>query len=78
MLGGKNESLLFGCNKTFSVVLSTMIEAYYKFLLLDIGSYDRNTDGGIFVNWNSRKAIKNGNIGISYDRNPPRTHFLTP
>jgi len=64
--------------KTFSVVLSTLTEAYYKFLSLDIGSYDINVDGGIFANSNSRKAFKSGKFGIPDDRNPPRTLLLTP
>jgi hypothetical protein len=78
MCGGKSESLLFSYIMTFSVVLSKLTEAYYKFLSLDIGSYDRNTDGGIFANLNSRKAFKSGKFGIPNDRNPPRTHLLTP
>jgi hypothetical protein len=52
MCGGKSESLLFSYKKIFSVVLSTLTKAYYKFLPLDIGSLDRNTDGGIFANSN--------------------------
>lgn len=78
MCGGRCESLLSSYNKTLSVTLSTLTEACYKFLSLDIGSYDRNAEGGIFTNSNSRKAFKSGKFVIPDDRNLPRTHLLTP
>ncbi len=34
----------------FSMVLLAMVDADYYFILLDIGSYGSNSDGGIFVN----------------------------
>lgn len=34
----------------FSMVLLTVVDADYRFTLLDIGSYSSNSDGGIFAN----------------------------
>lgn len=40
----------FNYKKTFSVVLLELVDADYRFIAMDIGSYGKNSDGGIFSN----------------------------
>lgn len=41
--------------KTFSVILLALVDAVYSFIAVDIGSYGKNSDGGIFATSNLEK-----------------------
>ena len=40
-----SKSLFFNCKKHFSVVLLAVVDANYKFVIMDIGAYGRQSDG---------------------------------
>lgn len=50
-------SSFFNYKKTFSVVLLALVDAQYNFIVVDVGSYGKNSDGGIFASSNLSKAI---------------------
>ncbi|XP_044760175.1 protein ALP1-like [Coccinella septempunctata] len=52
-------SLYFNYKKTFSVNLMALVDAKYQFIAVDIGSYGKNSDGGIFHNSNLKKFLEN-------------------
>jgi hypothetical protein len=41
-------SSFFNYKQTFSMVLTAIVEAYYKFITIDVGSMERFSDGNIF------------------------------
>lgn len=55
-------SLYFNYKNYFSIVLLAMVDANYKFLLVDIGSYGKEGDAGIFNKSEMGKLITNGSF----------------
>ena len=50
-------SLFYNYKGTFSIVLLAVVDASSKFICVDIGSYGRQSDAGIFSNSNLGKAL---------------------
>uniref|UniRef100_A0A3P9HJ43 DDE Tnp4 domain-containing protein n=1 Tax=Oryzias latipes TaxID=8090 RepID=A0A3P9HJ43_ORYLA len=57
-------SLYFNYKGTFSVVLLAVVDADYRFLVVDVGSYGSNSDGGIFANSVLGKALRDGTLNV--------------
>lgn len=55
---GKSGSLFFNYKDYFSIVLLAIVDANYKFLMVDIGSYEKEGDNGILEKSNIGKLIK--------------------
>lgn len=53
----KTGSLYYNYKNTFSMVLLALVDANLKFIYVDIGSYGRNSDGGIFSHSSLGKAL---------------------
>lgn len=54
----------FNYKRTFSVVLLALVDADYRFISVDIGSFGKNSDGGIFANSQLGKALSNGTLDV--------------
>lgn len=55
-------SLYFNYKGTFSVGLLALVDADYRFLVVDVGSYGSNSDGGIFAELG--KALRDGTLNV--------------
>lgn len=53
-------SLFFNYKKDFSVVLLAVVDADYKFILVDVGARGSESDGGVFSRSNLGRAIREG------------------
>jgi hypothetical protein len=42
-------SLFFSSKKTFSVVLLALVDANYKFTIIDVSGYGKSSDEGLFL-----------------------------
>lgn len=71
-------SLYYNYKHTFSIVLLALVDAHYKFIAVDIGSYGRNSDGGIFAHSNFGKAFEKCKFNVPKDRNLPGTQISAP
>ncbi|KAL1256488.1 hypothetical protein QQF64_012033 [Cirrhinus molitorella] len=56
--------LYFNYKGTFSVVLLALVDADYRFLVIDVGSYGSSSDGGIFSNSALGKSLSDGTLNI--------------
>jgi hypothetical protein len=70
-------SKFFNYRLSFSAVLLALVDARYKFTVVDIGPYGRNSDGGIFAHSKLGKYLE-AHLGIAEDKQLPGTTCLAP
>jgi hypothetical protein len=66
-------SMYYNYKGFHSVVLMAVVDANYKFVLVDIGAYGRNSDGGVLAHSAFGKALSEGRLGIPQDVPLPYT-----
>ncbi|KAJ8372608.1 hypothetical protein AAFF_G00280730 [Aldrovandia affinis] len=66
----KSGSLFFNYKGTYSIVLLAVVDARYRFRVVDIGAYGRTSDGGTVASSKFGKALQNGRLG---DGSSPKT-----
>lgn len=71
-------SLYFNYKSFFSIVLLAVVDANYKFILVDIGSYGKEGDAGIFPKSNFGKLISAGQFKFPEPRCLPFTDIVLP
>lgn len=71
-------SLYFSYKKSFSVVLLALVSADYKFIVIDVGSYGKNSDGAIFSSSALGKLLRSNQLQIPPDKALPKTNILLP
>ena len=74
----KSGSLYFNYKKTFSIVLLALVDANYKFIAVDVGSYGKNSDGGIFSHSHLGQRFENGTTNLPEPKCLPGTNDKMP
>jgi len=71
-------SLFHNYKDYFSIVLLAMVDANYKFVAVDIGSFGKEGNSGIFLKSNMGKQILNGTFKFPKDCNLPGSDKVAP
>lgn len=71
-------SLYWNYKKTYSIVLLALVDACYNFIFVDVGSYGRNSDGGILSNSNFGKKLFRNELNIPEQKLLPGTNTKLP
>lgn len=71
-------SLYYNYKKTFSIVLLALVDAQYKFTVVDIGASGKNSDGGILSHTNFGKDLEKNKLNIPDDRTLPDMNVKLP
>ncbi|XP_061716889.1 uncharacterized protein LOC133524757 [Cydia pomonella] len=71
-------SLYYNYKKHFSIVLLAIVDDRYRFTVVDIGAYGKNSDGGIFASSKLGKRIQNNSLNIPDDKILPGTNIALP
>lgn len=67
-----------GCH---SIVLLALVDPEYKFIAVDVGSYCRNSDGGVFANSTFGKQLDSNDINVPspiplFENGEPQPHVI--
>ncbi|XP_066596251.1 uncharacterized protein [Prorops nasuta] len=71
-------SQFFNDKKTFSIVLMALVDANYKFIMVDVGSFGKNSDGGILEHSIIGKRLKDNTLNVPDDTFLPGTSKKAP
>nr|CAH7727264.1 unnamed protein product [Callosobruchus chinensis] len=64
-------SLYYNYKGTYSIVLMALVDANYKFTLVDVGAYGRSSDGGTFEQSEMGKKFESNKYSIPRDTEIP-------
>jgi len=73
-----NSGSLFFNHKSFSVVLSALVDANYKFVTTDFGGYGKSSDEGLFTRSILGKSLEANTLNISNSKPPPNSEEPPP
>jgi hypothetical protein len=70
--------LFFNHKKTFSVVHLALVDANYKFTVIDVGGYGKSSDGGLFARSTLGKSLEANTLNIPNSKTPPKSEKPLP
>lgn len=71
-------SMYFNYKNCFSIVLMAIAKAKYKFIMVDIGAYGKDSDGGVFKNSQIYQKMENGALKLPNSELLPNSSSLVP
>lgn len=70
---------MYYCYKNFfSIGLLAVTDANYKFICVDVRSFGKDNDAGVFANCPLRCAIENGSIPLPEETQLPDSNITAP
>ena len=74
----KSGSMYFNYKKFFSIVLQAVVGADYKFICIDVGAYDKQSDSGVFGNSQLFRELERGGLLTNQEKNLPGNDITAP
>ncbi|PNF38452.1 hypothetical protein B7P43_G04032 [Cryptotermes secundus] len=74
----KSGSIFFNYKQFFSIVLLAIVDAKYRFLMVDVGAYGKDSDAGVFCNSVIHQNIRNGSLPLPKDKQLPNFEQNSP
>ena len=74
----KSGSLYYCYKNFFSIGLLALTDANYKYIMVNVGSYGKDSDAGVFENCPLRKAIESGSIVLPKESTLPGSTITAP
>ena len=74
----KSGSMYYNYKSFFSIGLLAVTDANYKFLLINVGSYGKDNDSGVFAECPLRSAIEQGRLKIPQAQHLPGSNIEAP
>ncbi|XP_058465563.1 uncharacterized protein LOC131439048 [Malaya genurostris] len=71
-------SLYYNYKKTFSIVLLALVDSHGNFTAVDVGSFGKNSDGGIFAKSRLGVFLEHNKLSVPADTYLPGTNQLAP
>lgn len=71
-------SQFYSYKGTFSIVLLAVVDAEYRFRVIDVGGYGRSSDGGILANSAFGQALRSGTLHLPADQPLPGAEHRGP
>ena len=74
----KSGSMFFNYKGHFSIVLLAVVDANYRFIVIDVGGYGKQSDGGTFATSQFGIRLTDGRLDLPNDKAPPECPNLLP
>lgn len=74
----KPGSMFYNYKNFFSIVLMAVVDAIYRFLMIDVGAYGKDSDGAVFSNSPIYQNIENGTLLLPKDQYLPNSEQFNP
>lgn len=71
-------SMYFNYKKYFSIVLQGLVDANYRFISVEVGSYGKQSDGGIFTTSSLYHHLEQDTFNIPPPKALPDTDIIVP
>jgi hypothetical protein len=71
-------SIFFNYKNIFSVLLFTLVDASYKFTIIDFSGHGKSSDGGLFTRSILGKSLEANTLNISNSKSPPKSEEPLP
>ncbi|XP_037525515.1 uncharacterized protein LOC119402434 [Rhipicephalus sanguineus] len=71
-------SMFFNYKGTYSIVLLAVVDSNYKFIMIDVGAYGKQSDGGVLEQSKFGKKLERGELLLPRDLPLPSTTLPAP
>jgi len=70
--------MFYNYKQYFSIVLVAVIDAKYRFIMINVGGYGKDSDGGILCNINFHQYLESGTLKLLTERKLGNSNISAP